>query len=279
MINSESLSTSEKSLHKYPKSREKFSNSPPREVIKPKLLKKYSKIHSEYRNSIYIQEIDKVVKSISHNQKLFELYRSQPIYMLISHTVQVLMMNLIEVSIYSQVLTQILNFNQTLPAEYFFFYVGWAVKKFFSDDLQCFIEYLKTKFINFEENFESWERCSETILNFSTKDLNLLFQQGRKGVKEMNLSYYVDHILHLSPPYQIESKELMKSILREKTELSDEILQRKCPDGKNQDIYIRAYERINLALSKYTLETIESNRNTNECKEKNQFLLQISRFL
>ena len=279
MINSESLSTSEKTIHKYQKSQEKFSHSPPREVIKPKLLKKYSKINSEYRNSIYIQEIDKIVKSISYNQKLFEMYRSQPIYMLISHTVQVLMMNLIEVTIYSQVLTRILNLNQTLPAEYFFIYVGWAVKKFFGDDLRCFIEYLKTKFINFEENFESWERGSGTLLNFSAKDLNVMFRQGRKGVNEMNLSYYVDHILHLSPPYQIESKELMKSILGDKTELSDESLRRKGPDSKNQDLYIRAYEKINLALSKYTLETIESNCITNEQNDKNQFLLQISRFL
>ena len=95
----------------------------------------------------------------------------------------------------------------------------------------------------------------------------------------MDLSFYVDQILQSSPPYQIESREVMKSILNEKTELSDEAFQRKYTEAKGQNFNKRAYEKINIALSKYTLETIDSNLITDERKDKDQFLLQISRLL
>ena len=275
MINSESLSISENLRCKQSEVREESSCSVKSELTKPQLLKKYSINYLEYINSIYVQEIDKIVRSISHSPILFQLYRSQSIYTLISHTVQVLMMNFIEVSIFSQVLRQILNINQTLPSEYFFFYVGWAVKKIFCEDLQYYKEYLRTKFINFEENFENWERASGIFLIFSTKDINLLFKEGRKGAYNMDLSFYVDQILQSSPPYQIESREVMKSILDEKTELSDEGFQ----EGNVQNFQKKAYERINTALSKYTLETIDNNRIANEKKDKDQFLLRISRLL
>jgi hypothetical protein len=270
MINSVSISTSEKSSKKNTTSSKARANPSPTFFPKRQSNQNYTIIRSEYLDSIYMQEIDKIIKKISYYPKLFHQFRCQPIYMLLSHTVQVLMLNLIEVSIFAQLLKKTLNSN-TLPAEIFLFYIGWSVKKFFGSDLQCLVEHLKTKFMNFEENFENWEKTSGIFLDFDLKEVNLLFMQGRQGVLEMNLNFYVDGILHSSPPYHIESKEVMNSILSEKSQCREEGVE------GNEDVCCGIYERVHIALSKYSLENFEDRDKRAEV-DKSKYLLQISQY-
>lgn len=225
-------------------------------------LKHYSVMQFEYMNSVFSQDIERVVRLISYNPLLFYFYRSQPIYMLISETVKILMMSLIEAIVYCEILSYDLQKHLENSADVFLAFVGYSVKKFFSTNLSIISEYLDTKFVKFSQNFENWEKNCGLSLNFSIKELNSLFEKHRKGSFEVNLSYYIDRVLQISPPYQIESKETLKFILSDF-------------EDSNKDVnFDKAYEKIASIFDKY--EFVKDDKPTVQAKPHDPFLAQIS---
>lgn len=226
------------------------------------VLHRYSVMQFEYLNSVFSQDIERVIRLISYNPQLFYYFRSQPIYMLISETVRILMMSLVEVIVYCEVLLYDIIKHSEHPADVFLVFVGFSVKKYFSPNLRPISEYLNTKFLNFIQNFENWEKTSGLNLKFNIKELNALFKKHRKGTEGLNLSYYIDRVLQISPPYQIESKEILKFILSD------------FEDHNKDKNFDSIYEKISSIFTKY--EFMPEDKPMLPSKPQDPFLLQIS---
>ena len=231
---------------------------------KAEFLKEYALLQFEYSLSVFTQDIDKVARLTSNDPELFNAFRSQPIYMLVSETMRVLLMSLVEALVFSEILLGNYKNNCNLSADVFFIYLGYSVKKFFGKDMGVILGYLKTKFYNFEENFLNWETRFGLVLDLSVKQVNKLFKNFKRGCCELNYNCYVDRVLQISTPYQIESKEAMKSIL---SDLGDKKkVENRC--------YENVYGKMAIVFRKYGLVSGDVSSETNS--QKDAFLLEVS---
>lgn len=241
-----------------PETRTKEFNS------KTEILKEYALLQYDYSLSVFIQDIDKVVRFISNDSELFNVFRSQPVYMLVSETVRILLMNLVEAVVFSETLLMNFKNNFNLSADVFFVFLGFSVKKFFCNEVGVILEYLKTKFFNFEENFINWEKQSGFVIDFSLKQVNKLFKKIRIGSSALNYNCYVDRILQISTPYQIESKEVMKSILSDVEDKKK--VENRC--------YENVYDKMTIVFRKFGLVCEDLSIET--AAQKDAFLLEVS---
>ncbi|OMJ83127.1 hypothetical protein SteCoe_15979 [Stentor coeruleus] len=129
------------------------------------------------------------------------------------------MLSLLELLVFSIYIDKLKDNFVSLSADVFLLYLGLAVKKTLSQNLSGIVDYLKTKIANFENSFRDWENSKFVSFEVSIKDINKAFRQLNyfKVDDDINYNFYVDQILQTSPPYQIESKEVMKQIMNDDT--------------------------------------------------------------
>ncbi|OMJ95057.1 hypothetical protein SteCoe_1593 [Stentor coeruleus] len=177
----------------------------------------YDLKHSEYLECFFTSTIQKIIRRISNNKNLERIFHGQPIFRLLNDCVQILTLSLIELLVFSLYLDKLTDDFIDLPADVFLLYLGLAAKKTFSQNLSYIIDYLKTKIANFENSYSDWENNKFVSFEISIKDINKAFRKLSfiKVDGDINYNFYVDEILQASPPYQIESKEVMKQIMND----------------------------------------------------------------
>ncbi|OMJ75930.1 hypothetical protein SteCoe_24826 [Stentor coeruleus] len=218
MMNSDSSSNTNLILYpgKRSRSQTKSINS---KKIHP--MYTYNRKHAEYIEYTFDQNIQRLVRRISNSKYLQRNFHSQPIFRLLTECAQILMLSVVELLILSIYLDKISDNKNSLPADVLFIYLSFAIKKSMVRDVEVIKEYLKTKISNFEETFNDWENNSFTYFDISLKDINKTFRKFRNFRQDdVNYSFYVDEILQASPPYQIETKEIMKQIMTVEEDLT-----------------------------------------------------------
>lgn len=177
----------------------------------------YDLKHSEYLKCFFTYTMQKIIRRISNNKILERIFHGQPIFRLLNDCVQILMLSLIEILVFSIYLDKLTDTFIALPADVFLLYLGLAAKKTMCQNLSGIIDYLKTKISNFENSYGDWENNKFVGFEISIKDINKAYRKlnSFKVGDDINYNFYVDEILQASPPYQIESKEVMKQIMND----------------------------------------------------------------
>ena len=177
---------------------------------------KYEKEHSEYAHHKDSQTVVLMLKRLSNLPKIPQEFRSQPILRLLIDSAQELMLDLFEIAVFGIYLDRFGWQDSSFSAHFLLMYVGYAAKKYMGSYINHIHEYIKRKISNFDENFEVWETKNFNFLEISIIDLNdwysRLKNEGFDNI--INYNFYVDEILQISPPYQIEQKENLASVNR-----------------------------------------------------------------
>lgn len=210
----------------------------------------YNRKHAEYIELTFDQNMQRLVRRISNSKYLERNFHGQPIFRLLKECAQILMLSVVELLIFSIYLDKLSDNKNNLPADVLFIYLSFAIKKSMVGNVEVIKEYLKTKISNFEETYSDWENSTFTYLEISPKDINKTFRKFRsfKQEEDLNYSFYVDEILQASPPYQIESKEIMKQIMTIEEDLT------------------RASSMESAKDSNEVINTVETTNNSDEVK-------------
>ena len=149
-----------------------------------------------------------MLKRISCSDQISKEYQCQPVLRLLLDTAQELMLDLFEVAILDIYLRRFGWEENLLPAHYLILNTGYAAKVFMGSNISHINEYLNRKAKNFENNFNVWIEKYTNLLEVDIIEINetykILSEDNLTNV--INYNYYVDDVLQISPPYQIEGK-------------------------------------------------------------------------
>jgi hypothetical protein len=134
------------------------------------------------------------------------------------------MLNPFEVAVFSIFLDRLEWKEHGLSPHFTLIYVGMLAKEYLGSQLCHIQEHFAKRVSNFKEQFENWRENVVSIMNVSLVDINERFKslntEGFEGV--INYNYYVDEILQISPPYQIEARDGARGVKKEKKEEAKE---------------------------------------------------------
>ncbi|OMJ72392.1 hypothetical protein SteCoe_29185 [Stentor coeruleus] len=259
------------------------------------LLLQYDKDHAEYIQSKDTQTLILMLRRISHSSKISQEFRSQPILRLLIDSAEELMLNSFEVAVFSTFLERFGWKEVSMSPHFLMIYVGLCVKKYMGGYTNHIQEYFNKKIRNFEENYRRWEERVKFNLDVSLVDINEAYKKLSSEDSEniVNYNFYVDEILQISPPYQIEVKDSSREpeyaarehdiITRQRlnsSESIDEIIKSEFKDMNLSQKQEEIYEKVTSACQEYFLETktqeLPMSKDHGK-KNKNSFLFYMGR--
>jgi hypothetical protein len=170
----------------------------------------YFNIYKELINHYNLTQTREIfILRIANDPKIPLQFKSLPLLRLLRQTVQEMMMNDIELVMWSIYLDRF-AWKEFSPCLKIIMYItAFAVKFYLSSSIEHFQAYLSFKFTNFSSYFNKWLEKSRTKLFTSPKELNKKFNHLSSRILDdevnlINYNYHVDEILEMAPPYQHE---------------------------------------------------------------------------
>lgn len=212
------------------------------------------KIRVTTRNfNIYKQNLSNF--SLSQNQNLFILrlstspsipmqFFSMPIYKLLHHTASEMMMNEIEMVLWSIYLDRYVWKELGNHLKLMLYITAFAVKSYMGCEIEPFLVYLGFKFNHFLEYFNKWLVNSKPKLATSPKEINKKFnflgkRMRSNEIRLLNVNFVVDSIIEMAPAYSLDKQGM----------------------GKSQDLDLKKLERDQIALgSNMKADEMEDDR-------------------
>jgi hypothetical protein len=182
-------------------------------IAKNLLLKTYEKQHTEYLQCKDTQTLILMLKRISNCPEIPQQFRFQPMLRLLIDTVYELIMDPFEIAVFALYLERFGWRDNTLSPHFLLLHVGYASKKYMCSDISHIQEYINRKISNFKLMYENWESNILSLLTVTVVELNESYKKLTSEDYEniVNYNFYVDEILHISPPYQTEMKDVFKN--------------------------------------------------------------------
>lgn len=198
---------------------------PSKTLVKPNTSQEESlKVTTRYFN-IYKQQVN--LFSLSQTQYLFILrlstsskiplyFYTLPLFRLIKQTVSEMMMNEIEIVLWSIYLDRFVWKEGIGHTKLLLYITAFAVKSYMSCQLEPYSAYLTFKFTHFSVYFNKWLHNSKSRLSTSPKELNKKFTFLSKRIEHnevslLNCNFVVDDILEMAPPYSQEKNKKVDS--------------------------------------------------------------------
>ncbi|OMJ66762.1 hypothetical protein SteCoe_36286 [Stentor coeruleus] len=234
------------------------------------LLFQYDKDHAEYIQSKDPQSLLLMLKRISHSQKIPYESRSQPLLRLLSDSADELMLNSLEISVFYIFLERFGWVEVGISLHFLLLYIGLSAKKSMGAYTNHIQEHFNKKIKNFEENFRKWEEHIKRYTGISLVEINEAYNHllSENFENVVNYNFYVDEILQISPPYQIEGKDFLREhdnsnredvvSLRDRDnsgEILDEIIKSVSKDKGILQGSEGAYSKINSICREYLVDT------------------------
>ena len=199
--------------------------NPAKTQITPNLNQE-EKIRVANRNfSIYKENLCNF--SLSQNQNLFILrlstspsiplqFFSMPIYKLLHHTASEMMMNEIELVLWSIYLDRFVWKELRAHLKLMLYMTAFAVKSYMGSQTESFLVYLGFKFNHFSDYFNKWLLNSKPRLATSPKEVNKKFNFLSKRMrttetKLLNMNFVVDSIIEIAPAHSQDKQVKVKS--------------------------------------------------------------------
>jgi len=170
------------------------------------MLLKYVQMHRNFKPS---QRSKVMLRKIANSSKVPLEYRSLPILKLLTQTVEEMIMQEMEIIVWSIYLERFVWGHSGFPFKVLLFLSAYASKEYLNEDIQPFKTYVSIKFPQFARAYNVFiRRCGKQIA-INPIVLNSKFQeltQVPKSSKQVHhYNYYVDEILDMAPPYQHEN--------------------------------------------------------------------------
>ncbi|OMJ73530.1 hypothetical protein SteCoe_27753 [Stentor coeruleus] len=256
------------------------------------LLLQYDKDHAEYIQSKDPQSLLLMLKRISHSSKIPHESRFQPLLRLLSDSADELMLNTIEIAVFYIFLERFGWVEVGISLHILLLYIGLSAKKSIGSYTNHIQEHFNKKIKNFEENFRKWEDHIRRYIEISLVEINEAYNQllSENFENIVNYNFYVDEILQISPPYQIEGKEFLRendnsnrepiiNIRNNSEEIMDEVIKNIGKNKGNLQGLEGAYSKINAICREYLADTKTEEIAMSDCgrKKANSYLVCLSR--
>lgn len=259
------------------------------------LLFQYDKDHADYIKSKDPQSLMLMLKRVSYSPKIPYEFRSQPLLRLLSDSADELMLNSLEIAVFYIFLERFGWAEVGISLHFLLLYTGLSAKKSMGVQTNHIQEHFNKKVKNFEENYRKWENHIRKYIETSLFDINEAYNDllSENFEKVVNYNFYVDEILQISPPYQVEGKDCLREYdnsnrepvvnIRNRNnsgEILEGVIKSVGKDRNSLQGFEGAYSKINTICREYLVDTQTQEIAMDDCggkKKANSFLVCLGR--
>ncbi|CAG9315996.1 unnamed protein product [Blepharisma stoltei] len=168
------------------------------------LEQKFAKLQSQYLNDGIPQQTQLFLRRMARAAEIPVEIKQMPLLRMLTEICVDLMMNDLELSLWSLILEKI-QWIDTLSLPWVLICTAFAAKQHFNLDVSIFEHHIATKYTDFQRCFQNWQNSHQETRSINAKTINaryvslsLPISPNENGLFDYN--YYVDDILHVSPP-------------------------------------------------------------------------------